>query len=442
MLPDTRYARLDDAYIAFQVVGSGPRDIVFMSAWFSHVDGRWEEPRFAAMLRRLSGMGRLILFDKRGSGASDPLPSDEPTWEQWSDDILAVMDAAQSDRAAVVGVGDSGPMAILFAAHHPERVSSLILANTGARLTRADDYPMGLTGAELDRFLDRAQRTWGTGGVTDVFSTSAADDDRYRQWWARYQRMGASPGRSIKMARLIFQMDARAVLPQIRVPTLILHRKDFRFFPIEQGRYLAEHIPGAKLVELEGNDGFLYLGDMNALVDEIEEFVTGVRRGQTDVDRALATVLITDMIGSTDMAAKIGDRRWREILDAHDEVVRQRLAAHRGRLHRATGDGILATFDGPGRAIRCAFEIRDMLRQTGVEIRTGIHTGEIEFRGNEIGGIAVHIAARLMSEAGPGEVIASETVKVLVTGSDVSFVDRGMKPLKGVPDQWRLYAVN
>lgn len=441
MLPDTRYARLGDSYIAFQTVGTGARDIVFMSAWFSHVDGRWEEPRFAALLRRLSGLGRLIVFDKRGSGASDPLPSASPTWEDWADDILAVMDAAGSDRAHVIGVGDSGPMSLLFAAHHPDRVVSLTVANTGARLLRdGDEYPWGLSREDVDRFLDRAKRTWGTGGITDVFSPSAAEDERYRQWWARYQRMGASPGRSAAMAQLIFDMDARDVLGAIRVPTLVLHRKDFRFFPVELGRYLAQHIPAAKYVQLEGSDGFIYLGDMNALVDEIEEFVTGERRSP-DVDRALATVLITDMIGSTDLAAKLGDRRWREILDTHDEIVRTRLAAHRGRLHRATGDGILATFDGPGRAIRCAFDVRDSLRQAGVEIRTGIHTGEIEFRGNEIGGIAVHIAARLMSEAGPGEVIASETVKVLVTGSDVSFTDRGVKALKGVPDPWRLYVV-
>ena len=441
MVPDTRYARLEDSYIAFQVVGSGPRDIVFMSAWFSHVDGRWEEPRFAALLRRLSGLGRLIVFDKRGSGASDPLPTAEPTWEDWADDILAVMDAVGSDRATVIGVGDSGPMALLFAASHPERVASLVVVNTGARLTReGDDYPWGLTEEGLERFLDRARKTWGTGGITDVFSPSAADDERYRQWWARYQRMGASPGRAVKMAQLIFQMDARKALPAIRVPTLILHRKDFRFFPIEIGRYLAEHIPGAKLVELEGADGFIYLGDMNGVVDEIEEFVTGTRRAP-DIDRALATVVITDMIGSTDLAAKLGDRRWREILDRHDEIIRDRLAVHRGRLHRATGDGILATFDGPGRAIRCAFEIRDRLREAGVEIRTGIHTGEVEFRGTEIGGIAVHIAARLMTEAGAGEIIASETVKVLVTGSGIGFLDRGVKALKGVPDEWRLYVV-
>lgn len=441
LTPDTRYARLGGDHIAFQVVGEGPRDLVFMSAWFSHVDGRWEEPRFAAMLRRLAGFSRLLVFDKRGSGASDALPSAEPLWEDWADDIRAVMDAAGSDRATVVGVADSGPMAILFAATHPERVSSLVLVNTGARLVRGgDDYPWGLSADDVDRFLRRAKETWGTGGLTDVFSPTAAADERYRQWWAKYQRMGASPGRSTGMARLIFDMDVRDVLPSIRVPTLVLHRRDFRFFPVEFGRHLASHIPGAKLIELEGNDGFIYLGDMNGLVDEIEEFVTGVRR-EPEIDRVLATVLLTDMVGSTDKAAELGDARWRQLLDAHDEVVRASLAQHRGRLHRTTGDGILATFEGPGRAIRCAFGLRDGLRALGVEARMGIHTGEIEIRGNEIGGIAVHIAARLMAEATSGEIIASSTVKDLVTGSDVSFVDRGVKALKGVPREWQLYAI-
>jgi class 3 adenylate cyclase len=440
VIPDTSYARLGDDHIAFQTLGSGPRDIVFMSAWFSHVDGRWEEPRFAAMLRRLSGLGRLIVFDKRGSGASDPLPRSEPTWEDWADDIRAVMDAAHSDRAVVIGVGDSGPMAILFAATHPERVASLVVINTGARLTRGEDYPWGLTSEEVERFLARARETWGTGGLTDVFAPSVAEDDRYRQWWARYQRMGASPGRSVAMARLLFEMDAREILPSIRVPTLVLHRKDFRLFPIELGRYLGERIPGAKFVELDGADGFIYLGDMNGLIDEVEAFLTGVKRAP-DIDRVLATVLITDMVGSTDLAAKLGDRRWREILDQHDEMVRAGLATYRGRLHRTTGDGILATFDGPGRAIRCAFEIRDQLRRLSIGLRMGVHTGEIELRGNEIGGIAVHIAARLMGEANEGEIIASSTVKDLVTGSEISFLDRGVRALKGVPNEWRLYQV-
>ena len=444
MLPDTRYARHDAngvaSHIAYQTLGTGDRDIVFMSAWFSHVDGRWEEPRFAAMLRRLASMGRLIVFDKRGSGASDPMPSAAPTWEDWADDILAVMDAAASKRATLIGVGDSGPLAILVAATYPDRVSSLVLINTGARLVRGDDYPWGLSRAEVDRFLQRTQETWGTGGVVDVFSPSAANDERYRQWWAKYQRMSASPGRSTAMAGLIFDIDVRPVLSAVHVPTLVLHRRDFRFFPIDHGRYLAEHIAGAKFIELPGADGFIYLGETSSLLDPVEEFITGARSTR-DADRVLATVLLTDMVGSTDRAVELGDHRWRAVLDAHDAVVRAEIDHHRGKLHRTTGDGILATFDGPARGIRCAFNIRDELRRQGIEIRAGLHTGEIELRENEIGGIAVHIAARVSALASAGEVLCTSTVKDLVTGSDIAFDDRGAHALKGVPREWQLYAV-
>jgi pimeloyl-ACP methyl ester carboxylesterase len=247
-VPETRYARAGEDYIAYQTVGDGPRDIIFMSAWFSHVDGRWEEPRFAAMLRRLATMGRLIVFDKRGSGASDPLAAPEPTWEDWTDDIRAVLDAAGSERATVVGVGDSGPLAILFAATQPHRVTSLVLINTGARLVQAPDYPWGLRAEEVETFLRRTRETWGTGGIVDVFSPTGALEERYRQWWARYQRMGASPGRSTAMARLVFGVDVRNVLSTLHVPTLVIHRKDFRFFPVDLGRYLGEHIAGANSV--------------------------------------------------------------------------------------------------------------------------------------------------------------------------------------------------
>jgi pimeloyl-ACP methyl ester carboxylesterase len=438
--PATRYARSGDDHIAYQTIGEGPRDIVFMSAWFSHVDGRWEEPRFAAMLRRLATMGRLIVFDKRGSGASDPLNASEPTWEDWADDIRAVMDAAGSQRAAIVGVGDSGPLAMLFAATQPDRVTSLVLVNTGARLVRDPDYPWGLSREEVDTFLSRTRETWGTGGIADVFSPSAASDERYRQWWARYQRMGASPGRSTAMARLVFDVDVRKVLSTIHVPTLVIHRKDFRFFPAELGRYLAEHIADAKFVEVPGADGFVYLGDTEAILSEIEEFITGTRR-LPDIDRVLATVLLTDMVGSTDLAARLGDSRWRQVLDTHDEIVRGQLDQFRGRLHRATGDGVLATFDGPARGIRCAQSLRDSLRSAGIEIRSGLHAGEIELRGQEIGGIAVHIAARISAEAGAGEICCSSTVKDLVTGADLTFVDRGRHRLKGVPEEWQIYSV-
>jgi pimeloyl-ACP methyl ester carboxylesterase len=439
--PATRYARgSDDSYIAYQEVGEGPEDIVFMSAWFSHVDGRWEEPRFAAMLRRLASFGRLLVFDKRGSGASDPLPTAEPTWEDWADDVRAVMDAAGSERATVVGVGDSGPFAMLFAATYPQRVRSLVLVNTGARLIRDTDYPWGMSESDVAGFLARARETWGTGGLADIFAPSVADDSRYREWWAKYQRMSASPGRSTTMARLIFQIDARRVLGAIHVPTLIIHRRDYRFLPIEMGRYLAQHIAGARFVEIAGADGFVYLGDTASILDPIEEFVTGTKRAP-DVDRVLATVLLTDIVGSTDLAAQLGDHRWRAMLDAHDEVVKRAIPQFRGVLHRTTGDGILATFDGPARAIRSAFVLQRELASAALPIRAGLHTGEIELRGQEIGGINVHIAARVSALAGPDEVLCTRTVKDLVTGSEIRFEPRGTHELKGVPQPWEVYAV-
>jgi class 3 adenylate cyclase/pimeloyl-ACP methyl ester carboxylesterase len=438
---ETRYAPCGDDSIAYQVFGEGPVDMVFMSAWFSHVDGRWEEPHFAETLRRFASFSRLMVFDRRGSGASDPMPGAEPTWEDWHDDIRAVMDAAGSERAAILGVGDSGPVAMLFAATYPARVSSLVLANTGACLCQADDYPFGLTEDEVERFIVRTKRSWGTGGLVDIFSPSMGGDQRYREWWARYQRMSASPGRSTKMARLIFDIDARRALETITVPTLILHRKDFRFFSIEHGRYLAEHIKGAKFIEVEGADGFIYLGNSELVADYIEEFVTGQRRA-AEADRILATVLMTDMVGSTDKASELGDQRWRAVMDTHDTVVRSELSRYRGQLVRTTGDGMLATFDGPARGIRCASNIRDALGQIGVTIRSGLHTGEVEMRDGQAGGIAVHIGARIMAEARPGEILVSRTVKDLVTGSDIRFADRGLHTLKGLPQDWQLFAVS
>jgi pimeloyl-ACP methyl ester carboxylesterase/class 3 adenylate cyclase len=442
--PKTRYARCSEdtvpCHIAYQELGDGPEDIVFMSAWFSHVDGRWEEPRFAAMLRRIASFGRLLVFDKRGSGASDPLPTVEPTWEDWADDVRAVMDAAGSERATVIGVGDSGPFAMLFAATYPQRVRSLVLVNTGARLVRDADYPWGMSADDVEEFLERAQESWGTGGLADVFAPSVAGDTRYAEWWAKYQRMSASPGRSAAMARLIFQIDARRVLGAIHVPTLVVHRRDYRFFPVEMGRYVAEHIAGAKFIEVPGADGFVYLGDAASILDPIEEFVTGAKRAP-DVDRVLATVLLTDIVGSTDLAGQLGDHRWRTLLDTHDDVIRRALVQYRGTLHRTTGDGMLATFDGPARAIRSAFAIRQELADADLPIRAGLHTGEVELRGQEIGGINVHIAARISALAGRDEVLCSRTVKDLVTGSEIRFEPRGIHELKGVQQAWEVYAV-
>lgn len=443
MNPETSYARSGDSHIAYQVIGNGPIDMVFMSAWFSHIDGRWEEPAFARMLRRFASFSRLIVFDKRGSGASDPLPRDTDghSWEDWADDIRAVLDAASSKKAALVGVGDSGPIAMLFAATYPERVSSLVLVNACARLTKDDDYPFGFDTADLEYTRRRMAETWGTGSMLEVFSPSKQGDAAYKNWWAKYQRMSASPGTLKEVAQIIFTMDVRKFLSTIQVPTLVIHRTDMPMVPVEHGRYLAENIPNAKYVEFAGTDYFIYLGDNAAEIhDEIEEFLTGVRH-VAEPDRMLATVMFTDIVGSTDRAVEMGDRKWRELLDSHDYLVRRQLDEYRGRLVKTTGDGLLATFDGPARAIRGAWAIQDALQeQVGIEIRSGLHAGEVEVRGEDVGGISVHIGARVMSKAEGGEVLCSSTVKDLVAGSGIHFADRGVHALKGIPEEWRLFA--
>lgn len=436
--PETRFCRRPGSSIAYQVVGDGPVDLVFLSAWFSHVDGRWEEPQFARMLRRLSSFARLIVFDRRGSGASDPLPPESAVWEDWADDILAVMDAAGSERAFVAGVGDSGPVAVLFGATHPDRVAGLVLVNTAARFTRAPDYPWGKTNEEVDSFLRHEEETWGGGGLVDVFAPSKAGDAQYAQWWGRYQRMSASPSASTVGARHIFSMDVRPFLSGVQVPTLVVQRSEMPMLAVEHGRYLGREIPGANYVELPGSDYFIYLGEADVL-DQIEEFVTGAPSG-IESDRVLATVVFTDIVQSTDRAAALGDRRWRDMLDAHDDLVRRKLTEYRGTLVRTTGDGMLATFDGPARAVRSAFAIRNGLRGVGLDLRCGLHTGEVEMRREEIGGIGVHIGARIMSEAEPNEILVSSTVKDLVVGSGIRFEDRGEHELKGVPEQWHLFA--
>ncbi len=440
MLPETRYARHGEDHIAYQIIGDGPIDMVFMSAWFSHVDGRWEEPLFAHMLRRYASFSRLIVFDKRGTGASDPLPVEGTTWEDWADDIRSVMDDAGSERAFVVGVGDSGPMAMLFAATYPQRVLGIAVINSAARLTQTSDHPWGLTDEQVEEFLSEKERTWGQGGLLEYFSPSKLNDDQYRRWWAKYQRMSTSPRPSGAMAKLIFGIDVRDILSTIQVPTLVMHRKNLWLSPVEQGRYLAEHIPNAKYVEFEGSDSFIYLGDSEPIFAEIEEFVTGAKHA-ADPDRVLATVVFTDIVQSTDRAVAMGDHRWSQLLDEHDDVVARHLDKYRGRLVKTTGDGLLATFDGPARAIYGAGAIRDDLHHLGIEIRSGLHTGEVEVRGDDVGGIGVHIGARVMSIAKAGQLVVSSTVKDLVAGSGINFADLGPHTLKGVPDEWRLFEV-
>lgn len=412
--------------------------MVFMSAWFSHVDGRWEEPSFARMLQRFASFSRLIIFDKRGSGASDPLPRDSLTWEEWADDVRCVMDDAGSKKAAIVGVGDSGPIAMLFTATYPDLVSALVVVNTAARFTYSDDYRWGRKVEEVKNFLAEQERGWGTGGMLDIFSPSRANDERYRRWWSRYQRMSASPGTSTSVSRLIMAMDVREFLSTIQAPTLVIQRDSVPMVAVEHGRYLGENIPNAKYVELPGSDYFIYLGNSD-VVDEIEEFITGVRH-VSEPDRVLATVMFTDIVGSTDRAMALGDRRWRDLLDTHDDIVRRQVESFRGRVVKNTGDGILASFDGPARAIHSAFAIQDGLQNAQIEIRAGLHAGEIELRGDDLGGVAVHIGSRVMGVASPNEVLVSRTVKDLTVGSGIAFQDRGEHVLKGVPEPWRLFA--
>jgi class 3 adenylate cyclase/predicted alpha/beta hydrolase len=443
-IPETHYASLGDDRIAYQCFGTGPPDVLWMSEMVHCIDTRWEYPPFASLLRRLGSFSRVIMFDRRGSGASDPVALEAlPTWEEWADDALAVLDAVGSERVAVLGASDGGLMAALFAATHPDRSSALILASAWARTVRAPDYPWGLPDeATRDRVLGRMVAMWGTEAFSDLVGNypDAASDPRFRQWLAKSSRMSCSPREAASYFEYINRTDVRAVLPSIRVPTLVLYRERAPVFQA-MSRYLAKHIPGARLVPVPGADSAIYTEPIAEVIDALESFLTG-GAPVADADRALAAILFTDIVGSTEQATLLGDRRWRSLLDAHDAVCRTVIERHRGRLVKLTGDGILATFDGPGRAIRCTAAIRDALHPLGVQIRAGLHTGEVELRGDDIGGIAVHIAQRVAALAQPGEVVVSETVPRLVTGSGLQFEDRGEHDLKGVPGTWKLFAVD
>jgi class 3 adenylate cyclase len=439
MHPETRYARSGALSIAYQVLGEGPLDLVLVPGWVSNVEYAWEEPSLARFYRRLASFCRLILFDKRGTGLSDHV-SGAPTLEERMDDVRAVMDAAGSSRAAVLGLSEGGPMSALFAATAPERVSSLLLYGTYARRLRADDYPWAPTAEQRERFLERISAEWGGPFGLEVLAPSMAQDEPFRRWWAAYLRRSASPGAALALARMNGGIDVRHVLPVIRVPTLVLHRKDDRDEPAEGSQYIAQRIAGARYVEFPGADHLIWTGGADAVLDTIQEFLTGTR-GETEPDRVLATVLFTDIVGSTERAVELGDRRWRELLDTHHALVRRLLAQHRGREVKTVGDGFLATFDGPARAIRCAVRIQEGLLALGLHTRAGIHTGECELMGEDVGGVAVHIGARVASLAGAGEVLVSSTVRDLVSGSSIAFEDRGTRVLKGIPEQWRLYAV-
>jgi pimeloyl-ACP methyl ester carboxylesterase/class 3 adenylate cyclase len=437
--PETRYAKSGDVHVAYQVVGDGPRDLVLVPGWVSHLEYEWEEPCFSRFLRRLASFSRLILLDRRGTGLSDRV-SALPSLEQRMDDVRAVMDAAASERAAIVGISESGPMVMMFAATYPERVSALVLCATFARLTQAPDSPIGVPPEVFELFIERMRESWGRGATVDGFAPSLAGDARFRETWARMERFAVSPAGFEALMRMAKETDARGVLSAIRVPTLVVHRSGDLIVRIAQARYLAEHIAGAKLAEIPGIDHFPWAGD-DAVVDEIEEFLTGARHA-VELDRVLATILFSDIVGSTEHAARIGDRRWREVLERYLSLVRRQIIQFRGREVDTTGDGMLASFDGPARAIRCACAIRAGVRALGIEVRAGLHTGECAVIGDKVGGIAVHTGARVAAAARAGEVLVSATVKDLVAGSGIAFEPRGVHALKGVPGEWSLYAVS
>jgi pimeloyl-ACP methyl ester carboxylesterase len=439
--PETRYALSGNVNIAYQVVGNSDAafDLVFVSGWVSHVEYMWEEPLIAHFLRRLASFSRLIFFDKRGTGLSDRAV-ELPTLEERMDDVRAVMDAVGSERAALFGVSEGGPMCALFAATYPERTSALVMYGGYAKRAWAPDYPWAPTPEKRQRFFDAIEHGWG--GVVDLATVapSEADNPNFQRSWATYLRMGASPGAALALAKMNTEIDIRPVLPTIRVPTLILHRSGDLDMNVEEGRYVARQIPGAKYVELPGDDHLWWAGEIDALLDEVEEFLTGVPRG-ADLDRVLATVLFVDIVGSTEQLARLGDRRWQEVIGAYHALVRRELDRFRGREVDTAGDGFLATFDGPARAIRCAGAISSGTHRLGLQIRAGLHTGECEVMDGKVGGIAVHTGARVMAEAGPGEILVSSTVKDLVAGSGIEFEDRGVHVLKGVPGEWHLYSI-
>ena len=441
--PETRYVDNDGVSIAYQVVGEGPIDLaVVMGSWW-HLEFQWTDPATERFLRRLASFSRLILFDKRGTGLSDRVPDHAlPTLEERMDDLRAVLDVVGSERCAVFGESEGGPMAVLFAATYPARTSHLVLYGSYPRLLAADDFPEGHPPELVDAFTEAAVSTWGQPDpdMVRLFSPTTAPDSSEAEWMAAMNRHAVSPGAMRTLMRMMSEIDVRNALPAVSAPTLVLHRRGDRVCPVAAGRHLAEHIPGARYVELPGDDHSFSQGDSDVLLSEIEEHLTGVRP-VAEPDRVLATVLFTDIVGSTEQAARLGDRAWRQLLDRHDAIVRAELVRHRGREVKHTGDGFLAAFDGPARAARCATAIKEAAARLGIGVRAGLHAGECEIRGDDLGGIAVHIGARVGSLAGPGEVLASSTVRDLTAGSGITFDDRGEHELKGVPGPWRLFAV-
>ena len=438
MSPEIRYADSGGINIAYSVLGEGPLDLLFVGGALTNLAVLWEEPNYRRFCERLASFARLILFDKRGMGLSERVQIG--TLEERMDDVRAVMDAAGSERAALLGVSEGGPMSILFAATHPERTRALLLCGAEVKEERTDDWPWGeATRAEFEESMPTIGERWGKGLALGYFMPSRKDDEELQAWFGRLQMQSASPREAETFMRMAFEIDVRDVVAAVNVSTLVLHRIGDLVCNVENGRWLARNIEGARLVELPGADHAPWI-DADEILAEIQEFLTGVRE-PAEPDRVLATVLFTDIAKSTDRAHSLGDRRWRDLLERHNDIVRRDLERFRGREVDTAGDGFFATFDGPARAIRCARSIVENVRGLGLEVRAGLHTGECELSGASVRGIAVHTGARVASFAEGGEVLVSSTVRDLVAGSGIEFADRGVHELKGIPGEWRLFAV-
>jgi len=437
MIPDIRYARNGDVSIAYQVLGNGPIDLVYVPPFVSNLELQWQEPQQARYLQRLAAFSRLVMFDKRGTGLSDR--TGIATLEERMDDVRAVMDAVSLERAAVFGTSEGGAMSLLFAATYPERVQALVLYGAYPRAVAAPDYPEGVSPEFAKERMEDLRTRWGQGITASVMAPERVADEPFLERQRRWERLSASPGAAVALYQMICEIDVRHLLSAVRVPTLILHREgDLTHAP--GSRYLGRHLPGAKMVELPGNEYYPFFGDQDALLGEIEEFLTGTRSGP-DVDRVLATVLFTDVVDGTRKAVELGDEKWRELLEVHHRLVREELRRFRGREIDTAGDGFLAAFDGPARAIRAAAAIVGRVSQLGIRVRVGVHTGECDVMDGKLSGVAVHTGARVASLAGPGEVLVSSTVKDLVAGSGLRFRERGVHELKGIPGAWQLYSV-
>jgi class 3 adenylate cyclase len=437
--PKTRYTTVKDGDVAYQVVGDGPLDLVAFFGIGSHLELMWEWA--GPFFRRLASFSRLVLFDRRGTGVSDPVQLNAiPTWEEATEDLGAVLDAVGSEHAAIYAEGDAGPIAVLFAATHPERVSALILGTTSARLVVDHDYPIGLPRADVEAFVELLATQWGTPELSRVLAPELAQDEDLMELYARQYRSALTPKSAAMLWRTILEADVREALSLVQAPTLILHAADSQFVPVSHGQYLAQQISGARLIERPGRSLSFMPATYGSTSEHIAEFLTG-HNAPVPIDRVLTTVLFTDIVASTAQLAEVGDEAWRHVLDKHDRLVRDQLHMFRGTEIATTGDGFMASFDGPARAIRCAQAITRAVAIVGVHVRVGLHTGECEIRGHDLAGLAVHIAARVGSLAGPGEVLVSGTVRDLVAGSGIEFDGHGEHELKGVPGSWRLFAV-